>query len=169
MDAADFKPTRLLERLTSAGVDFVVIGGFAGIAHGSARMTYDLDILFAPDTGNLDALGGLLVDLGAKLRGIEEDVPFVPDSRTLKQVRVLTLDTPHGPLDVLVEPSGAPRYETVRRRAERVPLEGVTVLVASLDDLIAMKRAAGRPKDLLDIEELEAIRRLRRRIKPKTG
>lgn len=158
----DFEPDALLRRLTAAGVDFVVIGGYAAIAHGASVLTSDLDICFAPDDANLDALGRVLIDLDARLRGIGEDVPFVPDAATLRRIMVLTLDTADGPLDVLVEPSGAPRYEVLRRRAERLDLGGFAVLVASLDDLIAMKAAAGRPKDLMVLAELEAIRRLRR-------
>lgn len=158
----DFEPDALLRRLTAAGVDFVVIGGFAAIAHGASVLTSDLDICFASDDGNLEGLGRVLVDLGARLRGIEDDVPFVPDAATLRRISVLTLDTTDGPLDVLVEPSGAPRYDLLRRRAERLDLGGFAVLVASLEDLIAMKRAAGRAKDLLVVAELEAIQRLRR-------
>lgn len=158
----DFEPDALLRRLTAAGVDFVVIGGYAAIAHGASVLTSDLDICFAPDDANLDALGRVLIDLDARLRGIDEDVPFVPDAATLRRIMVLILDTADGPLDVLVEPSGAPRYEVLRRRAERLDLGGFAVLVASLGDLIAMKAAAGRPKDLMVLAELEAIRRLRR-------
>lgn len=158
----DFEPDALLRRLTAAGVDFVVIGGYAAIAHGASVLTSDLDICFAPDDANLDALGRVLIDLDARLRGIDEDVPFVSDAATLRRIMVLTLDTADGPLDVLVEPSGAPRYEVLRRRAERLDLGGFAVLVASLGDLIAMKAAAGRPKDLMVLAELEAIRRLRR-------
>jgi predicted nucleotidyltransferase len=161
-DWPDFEPDALLRRLTAAGVDFVVIGGFAAIAHGASVLTSDLDVCFAADDANLRALGAVLVELGASLRGVKEDAPFVPDAATLRRVSVLTLDTPDGPLDVLVEPSGAPPYELLRRRAERLDLGGFAVLVASLDDLIAMKRAAGRAKDLLVVDELEAIRRLRR-------
>jgi predicted nucleotidyltransferase len=152
----------LLRRLTARGVDFVVIGGIAAVLHGSARNTFDLDICFATDDANLAALGEVLVELGARLKGVEEELPFVPDAATLRRVEVLSLDTPIGELDVLARPSGAPRYETLRKQAERYDIDGVLVLVASIADLLAMKRAAGRPKDLADIDELEAIVRLRR-------
>jgi hypothetical protein len=88
-------------------------------------------------------------------------VPFVPDERTLARTRLLTLDTDEGGLDLLADPPGAPPYGTLRDRADRVELEGFTVGVAALDDLLAMKRAAGRPQDLADIEALEVARRLR--------
>jgi hypothetical protein len=144
-------------------VDFVVIGGIAGVLHGSARNTFDLDICFATDEANLVALGDVLTALGARLKGVEEEVPFVPDARTLRQVELLTLVTSLGELDLLARPPGAPAYQELRRNADRYDLGGFNVSVASIDDLIAMKQAAGRAKDLLDIEELEAIKRLRQR------
>jgi hypothetical protein len=156
----------MLRRLTAAGVDFVVIGGMAVILSGSARLTRDLDIVFAPDDGNLDVLGHVLQGLDAKLREVEEGVPFMPDGRTLRNVQLLTLTTAEGWLDVHREVDGMPPYETLRRNAERLSVDDFAVLVASPDDMIAMKRQAGRPIDLQDIEELEAIKRLRRRIKP---
>jgi hypothetical protein len=94
---------------------------------------------------------------------VEDDVPFIPDARTLRRVRLLTLQTSAGPLDVLVEREGFPPYAHLRRDADRVDVGGFAVLVAALDDLIAMKRAAGRDKDLLAVDELEAIRDLRAR------
>lgn len=164
-DSPPLDSTELLRRLTTRGVDFVVIGGIAAVLHGSARITQDLDVCFATDDGNLHALGGVLTDLGARLRGVGEDVPFVADARTLRHVAVLTLVTELGALDVLTRPSGAPTYQRLRQRADRVDLGNFTVLVTAIDDLLAMKRAAGRPKDLADIAELEAIARLRRRAR----
>lgn len=159
----EFHPGRLLKRLVAHGVDFVVVGGIAMVAHGSARNTNDLDICYATDRANLEALGAALTELGATLRGLTDDVPFVPDGRTLRQTSTLTLSSAEGDIDLLVGPSGAPTYEVLRARAERVTLDGIAVLVASLDDLEAMKRAAGRPVDGIDLEEIAVIRRLRRR------
>jgi hypothetical protein len=157
-----FRLAELLRRLDEAGVDFVVIGGIAAIAHGSPQITRDLDIAYASDPENLERLGAALVALGATLRGVAEDVPFVPDGRTLRHTRVLTLDTPDGPLDVLSEPDGSRGYAHLRANAIEATVSGVTVKIAGLDDLIAMKKAAGRPKDRIYVEELEAIRRLSR-------
>jgi predicted nucleotidyltransferase len=158
----DFTPRALLERLVDAGVDFVVVGGIAAIAHGSAYFTGDLDITYAPDEENLERLGQVLVSLGARLRGVTDDVPFIPDGRTLRRTRVLTLETSLGLIDLLAQPDGAPVYGELKSRAERDVIAGVEVAYASLEDLIAMKKAAGRPKDLVAVEELEAIRRLLR-------
>jgi len=158
----ELKVSSLFARLASARVDFVVIGGIAVIAHGYERNTKDLDICYSPDGANLEALGGVLVDLGARLRGIDEQIPFVPDSRTLRRTQMLTLDTLDGGLDLLVDPAGSPSYETLKANAERIEFDGFEVLIASLEDLLAMKRAANRPRDLPDIEALTAIQRLRR-------
>lgn len=160
----EFSPVPLLRVLVAHGVDFVVVGGFAVIAQGGSRLTRDLDVCFAIDAANLDALGDALVEVHAHLRGVAEDVPFVPDAATLRRVRLLTLATDHGALDIMVQPDGAPGYDRLRARADRLDLGGVRVLVASIDDLMAMKLAAGREKDRLDLAELQAIDRLRREV-----
>ncbi len=157
----EFRPGALLKRLVAHGVDFVVIGGIAMVGHGSARTTNDLDICYAVDPANLEALGAALVELGATLRGVADDAPFVPDARTLRQTSILTLSSPDGNIDLLVGPAGSPAYDALRARAERVTLDGIGVLIASLDDLEAMKRTANRAKDRIDLEEIEVIRRLR--------
>ena len=90
---------------------------------------------------------------------MEEDVPFSPDALTLGRVDLLTLDTELGRLDVHSRPAGAPPYEALRRNAARYRLDGFFVLVASIEDLLSMKRTAGRPGDIADVEALEAIRR----------
>lgn len=161
---ADFRPRGLLEHLTRHGVDFVVVGGIAAVLHGSERNTFDLDVCPAQNPANLDALGSALIAIDARLRGIEEDVPFVPDGRSLAGIEILALATSLGPLDVLVRPYGSPSYAALRRRATRMDLGPAAVLVASIDDLIAMKRESDRPKDRDDVERLEAIVRLSRRL-----
>jgi Nucleotidyl transferase AbiEii toxin, Type IV TA system len=160
----EFAVSRLLERLVQAGVDFVVIGGVAVIVQGSPRFTKDLDICYATDRANLDRLGQLLVDLDARLRGIDEELPLVPDARMLRQAAMLTLTTREGDIDLLADPAGSPGYAALKRNASRIDLGGNVVLVASIDDLIAMKTATGRPQDIVDLESLEiARRRLRQR------
>jgi hypothetical protein len=160
----EFRPAPLLGRLVAHGVDFVVIGGVAMVLYGSSRNTNDLDIVYATDASNLEVLGEAMAELGAKLRGVPDDAPFVPDARTLRQMSISTLDSDEGRIDLLVAPAGAPPYTRLRERAQRVTLNGSAFLIASLDDLESMKRAAGRAKDQIDLEEIEAIRRLRRQL-----
>ena len=161
LDQPNFRLGSLLRLLTEANVDFVIVGGVAVVLEESPRFTKDLDICYATTPDNLERLGELLVDIEARLRGVAEDVPFVPDGRTLRQTQMLTLTTREGDIDLLVNPDGSPDYATLRRRADRMDLDGLTVAVASIEDLIAMKRAAGRPQDLVDLESLEIARRRR--------
>jgi hypothetical protein len=160
----EFRPTALLGMLAQAEVDFVVIGGVAIVVQANPRFTRDLDICYATDRTNLERLGALLVSLDARLRGVDGDLPFVPDAPTLRRTRMLTLTTRQGNLDLLVDPPGSPGYAALRRRADIVELGAASVRVASVEDLLAMKRAAGRPQDELDVESLEIARsRLRGR------
>jgi len=160
----ELEAEEILRRLTAGGVDFVVIGGIALVLLGSPRMTRDLDIIFAPDDANLHALGRVLVDLEARLREVDEEVRFVPDGATLKNAQLLTLATSIGWVDVHRSVDGAPGYPRLRRNAERCDLGDFSVLVASPDDMIAMKQAAGRPQDLIDVETLATIKRLRKTL-----
>jgi predicted nucleotidyltransferase len=159
----DFRPARLLADLLDGGVDFVVIGGVAVVLQAQPRFTKDLDVCYAGDPANLERMARVLTRLNARLRGIDETVPFVADARTLRQMRILTLTTDQGEIDLLVDPSGAPPYAELRAEADLVDLGEIEVRVASIDHLLAMKRAAGRPQDLADIEALEIARRRRGR------
>src|SRR6476469_1100502 len=103
-------PAELLAHLGASDVDFVVIGGIAVVAQGHIRTTRDLDITYSTTSANLEALGRVLVELEARLRGVAELVPFVPDGRTLRGAELLTLETRKGALDLLARPPGAPRY-----------------------------------------------------------
>jgi predicted nucleotidyltransferase len=152
----------LLHRLAGADVDFVVIGGVAVAVQGYGRATKDLDITYATNAANLERLGKVLIGLAARLRNVQEEAPFVPDAQTLRRIAILTLDTSEGPLDLLVRPDGAAPYEQLRARADVIDLDGAEIRVVDIDDLLAMKRAAGRPQDLADIDALEAVKRVRR-------
>ena len=162
---SEFDPGPLLRHLAEASVDFLVIGGVAVAAQGYGRATKDLDLVYATNAANLERLGDVLVALGARLRGVEEDVPFVPDARTLKRTAMLTLDTPLGSIDLLVDPAGADRYEAMRERALVVDLGDVEFRVASVEDLLSMKRAAGRPQDIADVDALLTAQRVARRMR----
>ena len=154
-----FDPRAILRRLTEAGVDYVVIGGVAVIAQGYVRTTRDLDIAFAEDPANLEALGRVLTELSARLRGVDDEIPFTADARTLAGVQLLTLETSLGWLNVHKLVPGVARYADLRRRATSVSFDGLPVRIASIDDLLMMKRAAGRDIDSSDIAALEAIKR----------
>src|ERR1700684_1653148 len=101
-DVPELNLLPLLQRLTAGGVDYVVIGGVAVALQGYGRATKDLDIVYATDAADLEALGAVLMRAGARLRGVPEDIPFVPDGRTLSHTQILTLDTVDGGLDLLV-------------------------------------------------------------------
>jgi len=155
---------RLLGVLIAHGVDFVLIGGQAGISHGSSYPSYDLDVLYARDHANVVRLVAALEELGVRLRGAPPDVPFVLDSKTIENGANFTFVTPYGDLDVLADAAGMPSYEELRVDAVERELFGHLVRVASLDHLIAMKRAAGRTKDKLMVEEYIVIADEQRRV-----
>jgi hypothetical protein len=163
VSAEALDPIAVLEALADGGVDFVVIGGIAGGAHGSAYPTYDIDVMYARERDNLERLAAVLRELGATLRGASANVPFQLDTKTLEHGGNFTFRTRFGPLDVLAYPAGAPPYDRVRADAASIEIDGRTVKVASLDHLIAMKEAAGRTKDkLMATEYRELADELRR-------
>lgn len=153
-----FNWTETLNALVDGGVAFVVVGGVAARILGSPSVTRDLDVCYARDRDNLVALTAVLVRLGARLRGASDDVPFRLDARTLAAGDSFTFVTDLGDLDILGTPSGTEGYADLARDAERLTIDGRTVLVASVDDLIRMKLAAGRPKDLVEVQILGALR-----------
>ena len=156
-DADAFDPLALLDALAAHGVDFVVIGGVAGAAHGSAYPTFDLDIAYARDRENLERLAAALRRLGATLRGAPPGLPFQLDAKTLENGSHFTFVTPHGSLDLLSDPVAAPPYSVLKARGTAADVRGHRVTVASLDDLIAMKQASGRTKDKLMATEYRVL------------
>jgi hypothetical protein len=148
---------RALRVLDRHGVRFVLVGGLAARLLGSPSITNDLDICYDRAADNLEALAAALGELEARLRGAPEDVPFQLDARTLRAGDHFTFSTSAGGLDILGHPAGGADFETLRRNAQVVELDDVEVLVAHLRDLIRMKRAAGRPKDLIEVEVLTAL------------
>ncbi len=153
----EFDPTPVLVHFTDAGVDFVVIGGVAGGAHGSSYGTEDVDLAYSRAVDNLERIASLLQELDAQLRGAPCNLPFQLDARTLAEGSNFTFDTTLGKVDILAFPSGAPPYERLRDEAMVISVAGRQIRVASLDHLIAMKEAVGRPKDLLMASEYRVI------------
>jgi hypothetical protein len=157
MRPAAFDPLRILEILRRHDVRYVLIGGFAGRLLGSPTVTNDLDVCYARDDRNLERLSDALRELGARLRGVDEDVPFLLDARTLRAGDAFTLVTDAGNLDVFGFPPGSGGYDALRRTAETMDIDGHPVAVAAIEDLIRMKLAAGRPKDRVEVEILGAL------------
>jgi hypothetical protein len=147
----------LLRALADHGVDFVIVGGVAGLAHGSAYPTYDLDIAYARDRENVARLVAALGEIGVTLRGAPADLPFQLDTRTIENGANFTFESPHGSFDVLGDAAGIRNYDELRSEAVAATIEGLEVRVASIDHLIAMKRAANRLKDKLMVEEYIVI------------
>lgn len=154
-----YDPFAALRTLRAHGVRFVVIGGFAARLLGSPSITNDTDICYDRARDNLERLAGALSELGARLRGVDEEVPFIFDAKTLERGENFTFVTSAGSLDVLGLPAGTRGFEELAANATRLDLgEGLSVDVAHIDDLIRMKRAAGRPKDRIELEVLAAVR-----------
>ena len=158
MSDRGFDPVAALRVLDAHKVDFVVIGGIAGRLWGSPTVTRDLDICYSRAPANLDRLAAALQQIHAKLRGVSEEVPFRLDARTLAAGDSFTFKSDVGDLDCLGVPTGTGGYDDLRASAERLDVNGMKVWVASLVDLIDMKRAAGRRKDQIEIEVLGALR-----------
>lgn len=152
----DYLP--LLERLHNAGAQFIVIGGVAGIIHGAARVTYDTDILYERSPANLRAIVAALAPLTPYPRGAPPGLPFLFDERTLRAGLNFTFSTTAGDIDLLGAVDGVGPYENAIVQAAWIEVSGKRVAVLSLIDLIAAKRAAGRPKDFEAIAELEILR-----------
>jgi hypothetical protein len=139
-------------------IEVVIVGGVAASAHGSSYATFDLDLCYARNDTNLARLLSALVPFNPRLRGAPADLPFIWDATTLRNGLNFTLATDLGDLDLLGEIAGLGGFDQVRAESVMIPLFGIECAVLSLDGLIRAKRAGGRPKDLLILRELEAIR-----------
>ncbi len=153
-----FDPLAALRVLTEEHVRFVVIGGLGARLHGSPSVTNDTDICYERSEDNLRRLATALGRLDARLRGPAEEVPFVPDAATLAAGDHFTFVTAAGNLDCLGTPVGTEGFRRLEGDAGTFEVEGVAILVASIEDLIRMKLAPGRPKDLIEVEVLRAVR-----------
>ncbi|HEY8924874.1 MAG TPA: nucleotidyltransferase [Polyangia bacterium] len=154
---------RLLATLVGGGVEFIIIGGVAATAHGSAHVTVDLDIVYGRSLENVERLAQALAPLSPYLRGAPPGLPFRFDTATIWRGLNFTLTTTAGDLDVLGEATGGGTYEALLPHSETRQLLSLDVRFVDLETLIRLKRAAGRPKDLERIAELEAIAEERRK------
>jgi hypothetical protein len=153
-----FEPVSILHALLDRGVRFVLIGGLAGAIRGSPVITGDVDICHARDRGNLARLAEALGSLRARLRGAPPEAPFRLDVAALEAGDHFTFATDLGALDCLGTPAGTDGFADLDASATDEALDGIVVRVAALEDLIRMKRAAGRRQDLIAVEWLEALR-----------
>jgi predicted nucleotidyltransferase len=144
-------------RLNEVGVRYIVIGGWAAILHGAARSTNDVDVVYARDADNLRSLAEALRPWDPYLRGAPAGLPFRLDEATLRAGLNFTLTTTHGDVDILGEVAGGGTHEALLPFTQEVTAFGQTFRVVTLERLIQLKRAAGRPKDLEAIAELQAL------------
>jgi hypothetical protein len=152
---APFDPIAIIELLERHRVKYLVIGGIAAGVQGAMWATFDLDITYDRSRRNLTRLAAALAELGASPIGLDDGVRVHLDEQGLQHADIWTLATRYGRLDLLAEPGPGLRYETLAPRARTI--DGIqTYRVASLADLIAMKRVAGRPQDEGHIRLLRA-------------
>lgn len=146
-----------LRLLAQHEVEIVVIGGVAATLYGSAQLTHDLDVCYARNLPNLEKLAGALQSVHARLRGAPENIPFILDAESLNKGLNFTFVTDIGAFDLLGEVRGVGYYEDVLAGSVTYELFDYKFPVIDIGKLIIAKRAAGRPKDLIVIPELEAI------------
>jgi len=154
-----FDPLRILRQLHADAVEFVLIGGMAGRIHGSPTITNDLDVCYRRTKLNCERLAKTLRELGARLRDLPADLPSPIGAGTIWQGHNFTFITDAGFFDCLASPEegASTGYDELARNATTVTIAGRPVRVCSLEDLIRMKQAAGRPKDHIEVEVLKAV------------
>ena len=151
----DFKA--VVQTLTEAGVDCVIVGGFAAAVHGSARFTQDVDFVYSRTPANIERLVAALKPHSPYLRGAPPGLPFDWSAETVRRGLNFTLTTAIGDVDLLGEITGGGDYERLLPHTGEVDLFGCRCLCLDLPALIRAKRAAGRPKDFEALAELEAL------------
>lgn len=149
----------LLTVLANEGVEFILIGGVAGVIHGAARATYDVDVVYNRTPENIQRLVKALAPLQPYLRGAPPGLPFVFDAATVHRGLNFTLTTTLGDLDLLGEATGGGSYAGLLPHVEALQMLGIRILCVDLPTLIRLKRACGRPKDFEAIAELESLPR----------
>jgi predicted nucleotidyltransferase len=147
----------LITALSDAGVQFIIVGGVAATAHGSARLTQDLDVVYSRSPDNVDRLVRSLAPFEPYLRGAPVGLPFEWSRATIDRGLNFTLTTTIGDIDLLGEITGGGGYDDLLPHCEEMEFFGRSSKCLDLPSLIRVKRAAGRPKDLEAIAELEAL------------
>jgi hypothetical protein len=160
---------KLLKILCAAQVRFVVIGGVAASVHGSAYLTYDLDICYNRAPDNIQRLAKALEPYHPRLRGVPDDLPFCFDTTTIARGMNFTLTTDVGDINLFGEVVGIGGYKDAEALSITEVLFGDECAVLSLEGLIRSKRAAARPKDLLTLPEIEALREIETQVKRQSG
>ena len=153
----------LLKQLIDADVEFVIVGGFGGVLHGSSLVTRDLDVCAVLTSTNVEKLRSTFRNLHPVHRHNPQRLSFLENPEPGVELKNLYLQTDLGPLDLKSEITGVGNFERVASRAIEVTLFGHRVRVISLEDLITAKEALGREKDLLAAKELRAILETNRR------
>jgi hypothetical protein len=148
---------RLIERLCDANVDFVVVGGFAGVLHGSTLVTRDLDVCVVLNPENVERLRETFRDLHPIHRFTSPKLSFLESPEPGASLKNLYLETEIGPIDFLGSIKGIGDFERVRAASIEITLFGRSCRVISIEDLIEAKQAIGREKDLIAVKELRAI------------
>jgi predicted nucleotidyltransferase len=154
---------KILQALTEARVEFVLIGGLAANLRGSARVTLDVDIVYARSRENIRRLVEALRPHSPYLRGAPPGLPFSWDEMTVRMGLNFTLVTALGDVDLLGEVAGGGNYEQLLPYSSELEAFGVRIRCVTLERLIQLKRAAGRPKDWEALAELEALLEERRK------
>ena len=152
----------MLRGLDTARVRCVVVGGVAAAAQGATYVTHDLDICYDPAEENVTSLAKLLASWHAYPRGVELGLPFYMDPKTFRTTPVMALQTSEGAIDVFDRINGVGEFPAVVAASTRLEAFGLRFRVLTLPALIRAKRAAGRPKDVAQLPELEALVALRK-------
>jgi predicted nucleotidyltransferase len=151
---------KILTLLVEAKVRFVLIGGLAMVLHGSNTVTGDVDITFAMESDNLEKLADCMNQLHPRPAGVFDSTNFQVSADIIQRWRFVLLKTDLGGIDLLKSPEGIDSFEGIYQRASLLDIGDFEIHVASLDDLIAMKKAANRPKDQIHLLELMSLKKL---------
>lgn len=153
------QPQELFDTLARHHVDYVLIGGLAATLHGSSALTNDADICPDPSPANRERLAAALREMKARVRtdAAPDGVPVTADAEFLRRMQLVNLTTRYGDFDIAFQPAGSDGYDDLAERAINVAIDGTTVRVASLADIIRSKEAADRPKDRATLPVLYAL------------